>query len=45
MSKALAKSMNKAPHNLIMLISDSQVSISSVMVVWQEWFGLNPDYF
>ena len=44
-SKALAKSMNKAPHNLFMLISDSQVSISSVKAVWQEWFGLNPDCF
>ena len=40
-----AKSMNKAPHNLFMLISNSQVSISSVKAVWQEWFGLNPDCF
>ena len=32
--------MNKVPHNLFMLILDSQVSISSVMAVWQEWIGL-----
>ena len=37
--------MNEALHNLFMLISDSQVSISSVMAVWHEWFGLNPDWF
>ena len=37
--------MNEAPHNFFMLISDSQVSISSVTAVWQEWFGLNPDCF
>ena len=40
-----SKSMKKAPHHLFMLISDSQVSISSVKAVWQEWFGLNPDCF
>ena len=37
--------MNKAPHNLFMLTSDSQVSISSVKAVWKECFGLNPDCF
>ena len=45
MAKDIAKSMNKAPHNLLVLISDSQVSISSVKAVWQGWFGLNPECF
>ena len=43
--KGVNKSINKAQHNLFMLISDSQVSISSVKAVWQEWFSLNPDCF
>ena len=33
------------PYNLFILISDSQVSISSVKAMWQEWFCLNPDCF
>ena len=43
--KGFSKVNEQGPHNLFMLISDSQVSISSVKAVWQEWFGLNPDCF
>ena len=43
--KGFSKVNEQSLNNLFMLISDSQVSTSSVKAVWQELFGLNPDIF